>query len=227
MGVFMLCLDYKNINGVKIKIKMSDDKKVKELESLVHNLELELKKTKVILSELSGKKTKSAVDYSLKAAKVGQESQNEEGMVVEGVFNGQLMIGPDGKQYSVPANYASKSKLVEGDILKLNIGNNGAFVFKQIAPVERQRLVGHLVREESSGDFVVLAGDKVFKVLLASITYFKGEEGDEIVILVPKDADSEWAAVENAIKQKSNINQDKNINKINKSLDENELEIDL
>ena len=152
---------------------MSNAKKVKELESLVYNLELELKKTKMILGELGGKSTKSAVDYSLKAAEFGQESQGDAGMVIEGVFNGQVMIGPDGKQYSVPANYASKSKLVEGDILKLNIDNNGAFVFKQISPVDRQRLVGHLVKEQSSGDFVVLAGDKVFKVLLASVTYFK------------------------------------------------------
>ncbi|MBU1146566.1 hypothetical protein KKD80_03410, partial [Patescibacteria group bacterium] len=38
--------------------------------------------------------------------------------IMEGVFNGQNMIGADGKEYLVPANYASKSKLVEGDILK-------------------------------------------------------------------------------------------------------------
>jgi hypothetical protein len=197
---------------------MPNAKKIKELESLVYNLELELKKTKLILGELGGKKSKEAVDYSLKAAEVGKEESDEEGMIVEGVFNGQIMIGPDGKQYSVPANYASKSKLVEGDILKLTIDNNGAFIFKQISPVDRQRLVGHLVREQESNDFVVLAGDKIFKVLLASVTYFKGDEGDEVVILVPKDADSEWAAIENIIKKK----QDKNTNQ-----KQDDFEIDL
>lgn len=185
---------------------MADAKKIKDLESLVYNLELELKKTKIVLGELQGKKPKDAVNYSLKAAEYGREDTEEEGLVIEGVFNGQIMIGPDGKQYSVPANYASKSKLVEGDILKLTIDNNGAFVFKQISPVERQRLIGHLVRDKESGNFVVLAGEKIFKVLLASITYFKGEEGDEVVILVPKDEDSEWAAVENVIKNKKNKN---------------------
>ncbi|KKP91964.1 MAG: hypothetical protein UR94_C0008G0001, partial [Parcubacteria group bacterium GW2011_GWA2_36_10] len=75
-------------------------------------------------------------------------------------------------------------------------------IFKQISPVDRQRIVGHLVKDNESGDFVVLAGEKVFKVLLASITYFKGEEGDEVVILTPKAGDSEWAAVENVIKAK-------------------------
>lgn len=187
---------------------MSKTKKIKELESLVYNLELELKKTKVILGELSGRDTKEAIDFSLKAAEVGKSSEDESGLVIEGVFNGQQMIGPDGKQYSVPANYASKSKLVEGDILKLTIDRQGAFIYKQIAPVERARVVGHLVKDKSLDEFVVLAGDKIYRVLLASITYFKGDEGDEVVILVPKDADSDWAAVENIIKQKKSQKQE-------------------
>lgn len=185
---------------------MPKTKKIKELESLIYNLELELKKTKVILGEMQGRTSTKAVDYSLKASEVGQEKRDEEGIVVEGVFNGHIMIGPDGKQYSVPANYASKSKLVEGDILKLTIDNDGSFIFKQIAPVERQRLVGHLVKDKKSGEYVVLADDKIYKVLLASITYFKGEEGDEVVILIPKDSGGTWAAVENIIK---NINEER------------------
>lgn len=183
---------------------MSQSKKIKELESLIYSLELELKKTKLIMGELTGSSGKQAVDYSLKAAGVGKEDENETGVVVEGIFNGQIMIGPDGKQYSVPANYASKSKLVEGDILKLTIDRSGAFVYKQISPVERSRLVGRLVKDKNLGEFVVLAGDKIYRVLMASVTYFKGEEGDEIVILVPKDHDSTWSAVENVIKNKKN-----------------------
>ena len=167
---------------------------------MVYNLELELKKTKQTIGELSGRSTKDSVDYSLKAAEVGVQSDDEEGMVIEGVFNGQMMIGPDGKQYTIPANYASKSKLVEGDILKLSIDKTGNFVYKQISPVNRKRLVGHLVKDSTSGEFVALVGDKIYKILLASITYFKGEEGDEVVVLVPQDADSTWAAVENIIK---------------------------
>lgn len=187
----------------EIKIKMSKAKKVKELEELVHNLELELKKTKVILSELGGRDGKDAVDFSLKASEVGNEGVDETGLVIEGVFNGQIMIGPDGKQYSVPANYISKSKLVEGDILKLTIDQKGSFIFKQIGPVERIRIVGHLVKDKQSDEYLVLTGDKVYRVIIASITYFKGEEGDEVVILVPKDADSTWAAVENIIKKRN------------------------
>ena len=59
------------------------------------------------------------------------------GKVIEGVFDGQNMVGSDGKTYPVPANYASKSKLVQGDILKLTIAEDGAFLYKQIGPIPR------------------------------------------------------------------------------------------
>ncbi|MBU1167059.1 hypothetical protein KKC60_01465 [Patescibacteria group bacterium] len=122
------------------------------------------------------------------------------GKIVEGVFDGQNMVGPDGRIFPIPANYASKSKLVEGDILKLTIEDDGSFVFKQIGPVERKKLIGDVIKEEG-GEFRVQVEDKSFKVLLASITYFKAEAGDEITIVVPKDKECTWAAVENVIKK--------------------------
>lgn len=127
-------------------------------------------------------------------------SSSEGGKVIEGVFDGQNMIGPEGKQYPVPANYASKSKLVEGDMLKLTIADDGSFIYKQIAPVERRKIMGVLMQDEK-GDYKVIADGKTFKVLLASLTYFKADSGDEVTIVVPQDTDSEWAAVEHVIKR--------------------------
>jgi len=129
-----------------------------------------------------------------------QEDSDSGGRVIEGVFDGENMIGPDGKQYSVPANYASKSKLVEGDILKLTITPNGTFVYKQIGPIERRRVVGTL-EQTPNGNYMVNSDGKKWQVLVASVTYFKGEAGDEAVILVPKRGESRWAAVENVVKQ--------------------------
>src|SRR3989338_7659848 len=54
--------------------------------------------------------------------------------VGEGTFTGEKMQGDDGKEYTVPANYASKSKLVHGDRLKLTITKSGSFIYKQIGP---------------------------------------------------------------------------------------------
>ena len=124
-----------------------------------------------------------------------------EGKIVEGVFDGESMIGSDGRQYVVPPNYSSKSKLVEGDILKLTIQPNGTFLYKQIGPIERQRVVGTLTRDEMTNDWRVVAEGKKYNVLTAAVSYHKGDFGDDAVILIPKAAPSRWAAVENVIKQ--------------------------
>lgn len=125
---------------------------------------------------------------------------SEGGKIIEGSFDGQNMSGPDGKQYPVPANYASKSKLVVGDILKLTIAEDGSFIYKQIGPMERRKALGILMVDER-GDFRVLAEGKSYRVLTASLTYFKSEPGDEVTIVLPATGDVEWAAVENVIKK--------------------------
>jgi hypothetical protein len=172
-------------------------KKLIEIKALIEGAEVSLQQAKAMLASLVGDEDKSLVK---KAGVQGTVSENEEGQVIEGVFDGQGMIGPDGKQYSIAANYASKSKLVEGDLLKLTIDGRGNFIYKQIGPIDRIRLKGSLSQDESSEEWRVLADGKAYKVLLASVTYFKGEAGDEAVIVVPKDKSSTWAAIENIIK---------------------------
>jgi hypothetical protein len=120
------------------------------------------------------------------------------GKVIEGVFDGQTMVGSDGKNYPVPANYASKSKLVQGDILKLTIADDGAFLYKQIGPIPRKQVVGTLKLE--GGHYFVDVGGKQFRVLLASVTYFKAKPGDQVSVNVPEDdSAAEWAALEAAL----------------------------
>lgn len=121
------------------------------------------------------------------------------GRVIEGVFNGQAMVGADGKRYNIPPNYASKSKLVEGDILKLTITQNGSFIYKQIGPIERDQFVGGLARDQLTGEWYAVMGERRWRVLTASVTYFHGKPGDQVVIVVPKSSRSNWAAVENII----------------------------
>lgn len=119
--------------------------------------------------------------------------------VVEGAFDGLQMLGSDGKAYPVPPNYASKSRLVEGDMLKLTIRPDGTFIFKQIAPVERARAVGCVAFDSSTGEPVVVCGETTYKVLPASVTFYKANAGAEAVVLVPKSRRSVWAAVENIV----------------------------
>lgn len=121
----------------------------------------------------------------------------EEGRIVEGVFDGEGMMGADGKRYPVPANYASKSKLVPGDKLKLTIADDGSFLFKQIGPVDRKRVIGKL--EESNEEYFVTVDGKNYRVLPASVTYFKAKVGEKVTLIVPREQESEWGAMENIV----------------------------
>jgi hypothetical protein len=166
---------------------------------MIESAEKNIQTAKQLLKEMMGGPGAKA-SLSQISAKTQQFAVSEGGKVIEGVFDGQNMIGPDNKQYPVPANYASKSKLIEGDVLKLTIAEDGSFIYKQIGPVERKKMLGILIVDDK-GDFRVLAEGKPYRVLLASLTYFKSEPGDEVTIVVPKDKDSDWAAVDNVIKK--------------------------
>lgn len=169
---------------------------------MIDSAEKNIQSAKSMLKELMGGNGGSLKTTAAAMEKAQSFTVSEGGKVIEGVFDGQNMIGPDKKQYPVPANYASKSKLIEGDVLKLTISEDGSFIYKQIGPVERRKMLGVLLVDEK-GDFKVLAEGKSYKVLLASLTYFKAEAGDEVTIVIPKDHDPEWAAVENVIKKSS------------------------
>ena len=141
--------------------------------------------------------TRHLVDFvSRKKYTEAEIEQTSGARMIEGVFDGQAMVGSDGARYLVPENYASKSKLVEGDMLKLIVKPDGGHVFKQIGPVDRRRVTGQLTVDSSTQEPVVVCGQDVYKVLAASVTYFKGVPGDEVVILVPSGGASIWAAVE-------------------------------
>ena len=182
---------------------MTNGNKFNIIKQLIESAEQSLIRAKALLNDDSDEMKEVSEDLIEKAKEVGTISVEDNTKIIEGIFDGQNMVGPDGKQYSVPANYASKSKLVEGDRLKLTIMVDGSFVYKQIGPVDRNRLIGSLIRDETNNDFIVVTSEKSYKVLLASITYFKGDVGDEVVILVPKDIQTQWAAVENIIKKTS------------------------
>ena len=164
---------------------------------MIESAEKNIQSAKALLREMMGGKSEINPELTRKAQVL---SVSEGGKVIEGVFDGQNMIGPDFKQYPVPANYASKSKLVEGDVLKLTIAEDGSFIYKQIGPIERKKILGTLVADDK-GEYKVVAEGKTFKVLLASLTYFKAEPGDQVTIVLPRDKEATWGAVENVIKK--------------------------
>jgi len=173
-----------------------NEEKIQSLREMISNAEKTLQGAKAMLLQLEGKR------------KVGRKkkisNEDSDGKIIEGAFDGQIMIGNDGKQYPVPANYASKSKLVEGDVLKLTITVDGSFIYKQIGPVERKRLIG-TVNQDVDGNYFVVSEGKAYRVILASITYFKIKPGDEVTIVTSRDINSDWGSIENVIQSSGPI----------------------
>ena len=164
---------------------------------MIESAESSLRSAKQIVTEIAGTPSKNKEHFENMAEELEEMTHEGEDAIVEGVFNGQIMTDKNKKEYPVPANYASKSKLVPGDILKLTIKQDGSFVYKQIGPVERNRIIGTLTYED--GQYKVIANGKAYNVLLASVTYYKGEIGDKVTLIVPAMKDSDWGAIENIL----------------------------
>ena len=165
------------------------------VQELIDSAMSSLKTAQSLMREQTGVSDSSRERLSSRAGALGMGSFASAAMkVVEGVFDGQNMVDAGSQTYPIPANYASKSKLVEGDGMKLTITEEGKFIYKQIAPIERRTVVGVLIQED--GQYKVLAEGKPFRLLLASVTFYRAEVGDQVTIIIPKNGQANWGAVE-------------------------------
>jgi hypothetical protein len=178
----------------KEKEKKEQKEKLNLVKELLDGATRNLKSAFHILKELTGEETKP-IFYE----KAKELSKSKEGKVIEGIFDGINMIGSDKKEYPVPPNYISKSKLLPGDILKLTIAEDGSFIFKQIKPVERKQVIGVLAEED--GKYKTIAEGKTYNLILAAVTYFKVSPGDELTLIIPKKGQSKFAAIENKVEK--------------------------
>ena len=167
------------------------EKQIKRLRSLLTEAETNLSAAKELLTSMLG-------DGDIITAPASTITESPEGKIIEGVFDGQIMIDQEGKNYPVPANYASKSKLVEGDIMKLTITPEGKFLYKQIGPVERKTVIGTLTHHDDK--YFVEVNGREYEVLYASVTYFRLKEGSQVSVVIPaNNEEANWAAVEAAL----------------------------
>ncbi len=169
-----------------------DTQKIALLRRRIEEAERNLQMIKQILDH-----TGDVSDILKKDAEEAEPADGER--IVYGLFDGEHMKGEDGETYPVPANYASKSKLVEGDKLKLTIEEDGGFIYKQVGPVERIREKGQYAISDQ-GQPVVKVDGKEYRIAVASVTFYKIDEGDTVTILLPEKGEPVWGAVENVLK---------------------------
>ena len=173
-------------------------KKIQTVHSLIEIAENNLKTVKALLNQIleeSGNRT-SSPSIQLNTPRLSREEDLAR-EVVEGYFDGENMIGDNGRTYIVPQNYASKTQLVVGDRMKWILTTNRE-VFKLIQPVERQKVEGQFLIDNDTYYVAVEGIDHPIKILKASATFAMKTQslkpGDIVSILIPKDTKSHWGA---------------------------------
>lgn len=177
---------------------MSDQEIIQKIHEAISSTRISLAAAEKWLGVLAEEKNIELDKVKIRAKKKVITEDN--GKIVEGIFDGQNMVDEKNEVYPVAANYASKSKLVEGDRLKLMIQENGSFIYKQIELIPRKLLVGKLILD--GNQYQVLTENRAYNVLYASVTFFHCKVGSNITVIVPEDGLSTWAAVENVIHEK-------------------------
>ena len=173
-----------------------EDKKLQAIRDFIVSSEKSLKNAKKLLWEVLKDRDITVEDINLDTDGLTSYA-SDDSKIIEWVFTGEEMLGSDSHKYPVPANYASKSKMVQWDKLKLTILPSGKMLYKQIAPIDRETKVGLLTKD--LWKFQVVADGKAYDVLTAAVTHFKWEIGDSVTVLVPKDKEATYAAIETVI----------------------------
>lgn len=169
-------------------------KRIIAIKDFIDASEKSLKNAKKLLKELiEDENIDIASDIELDTKWLSKYDSGES-KVVEWVFTGEEMLGVDKNKYLVPINYASKSKLVQGDKMKLTIDSVGKMTYKQIKQIDRESKIGLLTQDK--GRYQVVADGVTYDVLTAAVTHFKAEIGDSVTILIPAEKEATFGAIE-------------------------------
>jgi len=123
-------------------------KRIAAIRDFIDTAEKSLKNAKKLLAEvLKDENIDLSANLDLDTKGLSKYESGES-KIIEGVFTGEEMLGVDNNNYLVPVNYASKSKLVQGDRMKLTIEGSGKMLYKQIKQIERDTKVGLLTQDK-------------------------------------------------------------------------------
>jgi len=170
-----------------------EKKKIIAIRDFILSAEKSVKNAKKLLKEVLDESWVDLKDMTIDTSGL-KSYESEDNKIVEWVYTWDEMLGSDWHKYPVPANYASKSKMVQWDKLKVTIEPNGKMMYKQIAPIEREVKIWLLTKDKDK--FQVVVEWDVYNVLTAAVTHFKAQIWDNISILVPKWLSATFAAIE-------------------------------
>lgn len=180
-------------------------KSLEALEELLAKIETDIKRARLMIHQMSDNKTaKDSVTKELDTAKLTAKLEtytDDNIQVVEWVYDGYFMVWSDKKKYPVPMNYASKTKLIPWDVLKLRIMEDGKLIYKLIWQANRRYVKATLSKSEDNKYTAITDEWTVYFLNQAAVTYFKGKTWDELSIIINADGVWNFAAIEALIPQ--------------------------
>jgi hypothetical protein len=180
------------------------NKKMQTIFSLIEIAETNLKNAKNLLQQMidDGSIAPSRMSEAMGNSKISKEEEQAT-EVVEGYFDGEYMIGDNGRTYLVPQNYASKTQLVVGDRMKWILTPTRE-IFKLIQPAPREKVEGVFGIDGDSYIVNIEGIQNPVRILKASATFaMKTQDlkpGDIVSILIPRDTTPIWGAFLTVVK---------------------------
>jgi len=169
-------------------------KRIAAIRDFIDTAEKSLKNAKKLLWEiLKEESIDLSADLDLDTKGLSKYESGES-KIIEWVFTGEDMLWVDNNNYIVPVNYASKSKLVQWDRMKLTIEPSGKMLYKQIKQIDRDTKVGLLTQDKWK--YQVVSDGETFDVLTAAVTHFKAEIWDNVTVLIPAWKQATFWAIE-------------------------------
>lgn len=174
---------------------------MKALEELLQKIETDIKRARLLIHSLitnNFDNIESLNDKEFKqlAQKLVSYEEDQAVKVIEWVFDWYFMVWSDWKKYPVPLNYASKSKLIPGDVLKLRIMPDWKLIYKLIWPAPRKYIKATLSKTDDNKYIAITDDWKTYFLNLAAVTYFKWKPGDELSIIINAEWKWNFAAIE-------------------------------
>ena len=173
---------------------MENKKTIIAIRDFIVSAEKSIRSAKKLLKDVLEENNLSLEDEISLDTRWLNSYSSDDSKIIEWVFTGEEMLGSDNNKYPVPANYSSKSKLVQWDKLKVTIAPNGKMLYKQIAPIERNYITGLVVKDKEK--YQVVAEWNTYDLLTAAVTHFKVNVWDAITVIIPAGKAATFAAIE-------------------------------
>lgn len=167
------------------------------LEELLSKIETDIKRARLMIQNMEWWESIVMKEVTIKDVNAQLKTHDDADVkTVEGVYDGYFMVGSDKKKYPVPMNYASKTKLIPGDVLKLRVMDDGKLIYKLIGQANKKYVKATLSKSDDNKFTAITDEWEVYFLNQAAVTYFKGKTGDEMSIIVNADGVGNFAAIE-------------------------------